>query len=341
MELSVSYQKQTGTLFPTTVYGVAMSDEYTPLIDRERGSKPRVHEELTQTARERLTVVTEDTSESAKAESIRFLMSKVGRTPVIEHLPTDAADDDIDGSVVHRHLIEAGDTIHVLTYLESLIKEHNLKRHRSRLADFRMGSKSMDLLSEENKIVFDSTKDLISGIRDVLITEGILWEVKLAGPGGIIQFVPLESEAMKEMDEKVRAFSEEEPWESALRGYNDAFERYLEGDFDEVLVKKLYNSIEQVLQTICIDLEGWTDNQDRSHSYYLELLNEHEVYKANGITAPELNQLLDSLEKLVSKVGNDRKQRHAYHDRAYCTLLIHQVGAYLYFIISRYDEYKT
>lgn len=113
------------------------------------------------------------------------------------------------------------------------------------------------------------------------------------------------------------------------------------GDFDEVLVKKLYNSIEQVLQTICVDLENWTDDRDRGHSYYLELLNENGVYDANGITAPELTQLLDSLEKLVNKVGNDRKQRHAYHDRAYCTLLIHQVGAYLYFTISRYDDYNT
>lgn len=311
------------------------------MIDRERESKSQVHEELTKTARERLTVVTEQASESAKAKSLRLLMSKVGRTPVVENLSIDAGAEDIDESAVHSGIIEACDTIQALTYVESLVKESHLETHRNRFGDFGMESTQMDFLSEENKIMFDSTEKLINEIRDVLITEGILWEIKLAGSGGVIQFVPLESEAMDDIDEKVRAYSEEEPWEDALRGYNDAFERYLSGEFDEILVKKLYNSIEQVLQTICVDLESWTDDRDRSHSYYLELLNEHNIYDANGITAPELTQLLDSLEKLVSKVGNDRKQRHAYHDRAYCTLLIHQVGAYLYFVISRYDDYKT
>ncbi|MBO4249586.1 hypothetical protein IL252_17435, partial [Halomicrobium sp. IBSBa] len=136
-----------------------------------------------------------------------------------------------------------------------------------------------------------------------LITEGLLWKMEWADEGGIIQFIPLESEAMGEIDEKVQALAEQEPWDGALRGYNDAFERYLNGDFDDTLVTKLYNSIEEVLQTICVDLEGWTDDRDRSHGYYLDLLNEHDVYDANGITAPELNQLLDSLEKMVSKVG--------------------------------------
>jgi hypothetical protein len=71
------------------------------------------------------------------------------------------------------------------------------------------------------------------------------------------------------------------------------------------------------------------------------MLKEHDVYNAHGVTAPELNQLLDSLEKMVSKVGYDRKQRHTYHDRTYCTLLIHQVGSYLHFLISRYGDYSS
>lgn len=89
-----------------------------------------------------------------------------------------------------------------------------------------------------------------------------------------------------------------------------------------------------------MDLEGWTENREMSHAKYLDLLDENKVYNANGITAPELGDLLNALERMVSKVGADRKQRHAYHDRSYCTLLIHQVGAYLYFLIGRYDDYR-
>lgn len=132
---------------------------------------------------------------------------------------------------------------------------------------------------------------------------------------------------------------EEEPWEKALKGYNDAFGRWKNGDYDELIPKKLYNSIEEVLKIICVDLEGWTENRELSHSDYLQLLNGHGVYYAHGVTADEIGDLLNSLERLVSKVGGDRKQRHAYHDRTYSTLLIHQIGAYLYFLISRYEQY--
>lgn len=55
--------------------------------------------------------------------------------------------------------------------------------------------------------------------------------------------------------------------------------------------------------------------------------------------SPELESLLNVLEKLVAKLGNDRKQRHQYMDMEYCTLLLHQVGAYLYFLINRYEKY--
>lgn len=162
-----------------------------------------------------------------------------------------------------------------------------------------------------------------------------------AGIGGGIQFVPIASESMEEIDAQVQALAADQPWTDALRGYNAAFELYLAGDYNENIPKKLYNSIELVLQTICVDLEGWTEDRNLSHQKYLNILREHNVYDANGITAPELESLLDALQKLVNKLGNDRKQRHNYIDREYCTLLIHQTGAYLYFLINRYEEFST
>lgn len=314
-----------------------MSDDgYTPLIDRERESKSRVHEELTRPARERIASILGNLySGNAHKKMVRrtidSLMESIGRTPVLKHVQDDLDSGSVSIERIHHAFIKSGKTVHILTYTELM------------LADYAINSDveaSSNMLEEKHGNI-EGQNGHIGKIRNVLITEGLLWEIQWAGEGGVIQFVPLESEAMEEIDSKVRALSERQPWDDAIVGYNDAFERYLKGDFDDTLVKKLYYSIESVLKTICVDLEGWSDDRERSHGYYLQLLNEHGVYNANGITTPELNQLLDGLEKMVSKVGNDRKQRHAYHDRAYCTLLIHQVGAYIYFLISRYEEYNN
>jgi len=312
-------------------------DEYVPLVERTREPESRVHEELTRRARERLITIIrfaldqQSSVLSRRKKALEKLMMKIGRSEVLLH--QSSTDSDMaKPEKVEQYFFLKGGTVNVLTYIKILMADMYRYEDEREWTGKKLNSKIGDP-SDWNR-AFEK-------IQDVLITEGLLWEMEWADEGGIIQFVPLESEAMEEMDEKVQALAEKEPWGDALKGYNAAFERYLNGDFDDTLVTKLYNSIEEVLQTICVDLEGWTDDRDRSHGYYLDLLNEHDVYDANGITAPELNQLLDSLEKMVSKVGNDRKQRHAYHDRAYCTLLIHQVGAYLYFLISRYDDYKN
>ena len=176
-----------------------------------------------------------------------------------------------------------------------------------------------------------------SKINDVLITEGLLWELNLEGSHA--RFRQIESEAMEDIDEKIQVLAENEPWGDALKGYNDAFERYLQGDFDEQIPKKLYYSIEEVLKVICVDELEWTDNRGLTHSKYLNMMKENNFYHAHGATVAELNQFLQSLDRMVAKVSDDRKQRHAYHDRTYATLLIHQVGAYLYFLINRHKEY--
>ena len=148
----------------------------------------------------------------------------------------------------------------------------------------------------------------MSKIEDVFITEGILWDLEVDKRNKRVVFRQLESEAMEDIDEKMQALAAEDPWKNALEGYNAAFERYLSGDYDDTLVKKLYNSIEEVLKIICVDLEEWTEDREMSHGKYLQMLGENNFYQANGITAPELNQLIDSMEKLVSKTGADRKR---------------------------------
>ncbi|MDL0123075.1 hypothetical protein [Halobacterium salinarum] len=180
-------------------------------------------------------------------------------------------------------------------------------------------------------------KEILGKFNDIVITRGLLWEIEFEN--GMIRFRQIESEAMEDIDKEVQALAEQEPWGDALKGYNDAFERYLDGDFDEQIRKKLYYNIEEVMKIICIDEEGWTDNRELVHSRYPQMMEENNFYHAHGATVAELNQFLESLDCMVAKISDDRKQRHAYHDRTYATLLIHQVGAYLYFLINRHKEY--
>jgi len=301
------------------------NEEYTPLVDREREPESRIHEELTRPARERLGQITQSRDKNQRKKALKETMKLIGRTPVLSCF-SEEREVKLSDRASHLEFMYNGATVPVLTYIEQLYMTYNTYRRES----------AEDIISNSGPA---SEHSVFGEIRKVLVTEGLLWEIEWAEKGGVIKFSPLASNGMADMDSKVQALAENEPWGDALEGYNAAFDRYLNGDFDDTLVTKLYNSIEEVLQTICVDLCEFTENRDMSHSDYLDLLHENGVYEANGITAPELNQLLDALEKMVSKVGHDRKQRHAYHDRAYCTLLIHQVGAYLYFLISRYEDF--
>lgn len=309
-----------------------MSDgEYTPLIDREREPKARIHEELTESARERLVAITSGKAVRYRRDVMDYLMKKVGKSPLRKFYDEE--------SVKHDKFIMKGETIHVLTYIEMLMKKFH--KHNLLNEEYRTKNKIKIKNDPENVPPTSNTLQTIENIRDVLVTEGILWDMQPLGEGGVFHFTPLESEGMKEIDENLQEISEDQPWANALKGYNDAFDRYLSGDFDEHIPKKLYYSIEEVLKIICVDEEGWTDNRELTHAKYLDMLHEHGVYDAHGVTADELGDFLNSLERMVAKVGADRKHPHAYHDRAYATLLIHQVGAYLYFLINRYEAYKS
>lgn len=304
-----------------------MADEYEPLIDREREPKSRIHEELTRPARERLAEITVSRDKDDRKSAFKATMKLVGRSPVLQCFSENRRSQ-LKNKNDHYEFIYKGDTLHVLTYIEQLyLKSYSYKKKRKTAKEIRESSGVID------------DHHTFSDIRKVLITEGLLWEIEWADKGGVIQFRPLASEAMADIDAEIQKLAGDERWEPALEPYNAAFERYLDGDFDELIPKKLYNSVEILLQTICVDLEEWTDNPDLSHSNYLQMLNDNGFYDANGITSPELESLLDALEKLVAKLGNDRKQRHQYIDREYCTLLLHQVGAYLYFLINRYEKY--
>jgi hypothetical protein len=312
-------------------------DEYTPLIDREREHESRIHEELTEPARERLAVITEDVATDSRTDAMEYLLKRVGKSPIEVFLKRNEYGN--LNSVRHDKFILNGKTQYILTYIEILLKEYHIDVLQSNAKSY---SESMEISANPEEFSpLSATVRVIKDIEDVLITEGILYDIQRIGEGGVIQFTPLESDGMKELDEELREVAEKQPWGEALKGYNDAFDRYLSGDFDEHIPKKLYYSIEEVMKTICVDKEEWTDNRELTHADYIEMLKENGVYDAHGVTATELSDLLDSLERMVAKVSDERHQRHAYHDRTYATLLIHQVGSYLYFLINRYEDYDS
>ena len=291
-----------------------MKDRIRSLLTRQREFESRTNTELPEIARERLISILSNLK-NYREQAHDNLLGEAGMSRLYADL-----EDDWD----YREFMMSADTILCLAFVEHTIEE--------------MG---IEVTSYGYRGSFNQ-KDVhqkISCIDDVFVTEGVLWDIEVDKRNKGVEFRQLESEAMEEIDEKMQALAAEDPWNEALEGYNAAYNRYLSGDYDDTLIKKLYNSIEEVLKIICVDLEGWTEDREMSHGNYLDLLNKNDFYKANGITAPELNQLIDSMEKLVNKAGADRKQKHAYHDREYSTLLIHQTGAYIYFLISRHDEF--
>jgi hypothetical protein len=126
-------------------------------------------------------------------------------------------------------------------------------------------------------------------------------------------------------------------WEEPLQGYNEAYELYLDRKYGKEIPEKLYNSIEAVVQTICVNLEGWEDNSELSLKNYLETLRDKEVFAPNPIMKDEVGKVVDSMELTFNKVGAGRNG-HELIDRRYCTLMLHQVSAHLVFIIKRYED---
>ncbi|MFC6836899.1 hypothetical protein [Halomarina ordinaria] len=301
-----------------------MTDEFESFFERNREPESRVHRELTQRSRERIAhaLTATDFDVGAALEPVIRVAGTSGiPDEVVEAIKTETSTCGLSGNnKLHEKILLESDSDIALSYLEHLFIVQVEKYDRNNQW---MGSH------------FETLCDIIE-------TEGLLWQVREVPENepGTIRFESLASDAMKDVDEQVRSLAADKQWSTALRGYNDAYEQYLDGDYDELIAKRLYNSVEDVLRTICVDKEGWTDNPDLNHSDYLNMLREEGVYNANGITAPELNNLLQGLEQLTAKLGNDRKQRHSYMDRTYCTLLIHQVGAFLYFLINRYEQYS-
>ena len=175
----------------------------------------------------------------------------------------------------------------------------------------------------------------VAKINDVLESEGILWDIE-QDDKGYFRLRPISSEKMKESVDNVRELALDSEWEDSLEPYLKAVEMYSNGEFTYRIPEKLNLSIENVVTKICID-EGWLEDEDKSSGKYIAELKHRGFFENNNIMEKELNLLLNSLDLMRKKVEGDRK-RHDDMDRTYSTLLLHQVSAYIYFLIKMYEK---
>lgn len=154
-----------------------------------------------------------------------------------------------------------------------------------------------------------------------------------------IHFETLADESVIESDQQLRILGKKDRWENELRPYNQAWEQYQEQQFSYLIAEKLYNSLEAVLVKICVEEQSWNEEGDGVSSY-LDSLKENGLFDPNKAMFAEWEQILSGIQIGVQRTGGDRK-RHQAFDQDYAILLLHQVGAFLTFIINRYEDEYT
>ncbi|MCQ4334901.1 hypothetical protein KM295_15730 [Natronomonas sp. F2-12] len=96
------------------------------------------------------------------------------------------------------------------------------------------------------------------------------------------------------------------------------------------------NSLEAVLIKICVEERGW-NNEGDGVSAYLNSIKDKGLFDPNEAMFAEWEQIINGLQIGVQRTGGDRK-RHETFDQDYSILLLHQVGAFLTFVINRYED---
>ena len=334
-----------------------MSEEYSSVADRQKVAQARVHSELTDSARERLAQLTANPmrirlstpkgSGGIPDEYIRQTLNltyeDVGYSGVEEYLVVSSANrqeevqgvlsgkenpsETIDEFKTHRNLILSGETIPVLAYIENLLRVVSLSRslHWNEIVQ---NTKALD--------VDKAVSATVGRINTALETEGVLW--KLDQDDRNFNFHPVGSEMMQQADEEFSVIASGKKWQSVVSPYQSAYDLYRDRTYSREIPEKLYNSIEELARTICVDLERWEDNREQNLSVYLNRMRDEGLFEPNNIMHAELMDLIQSMEKAFQKAGAERKNRHSEIDREYCTLLLHQVSAYLTYLIRQYEE---
>lgn len=206
----------------------------------------------------------------------------------------------------------------------------------------------------------DELTNLDRDIRRILAEEQILLElrpsqelipkVEKEASGGIIptedydptkhepyQFEELADTTVIEADQEFRALTLGERWEHVQEPYNEAWEFYRRGPpFTAQIPEKLYNSVEALTQSICVE-QGW-ENEDQTVGTYLDRLNQEGLFEPNQSMVGEWQQIMSGLQVGIQKTGKRKNWHNNEIDQNYSILLLHQTSAFLTFVIKQYEN---
>lgn len=326
--------------------------DWVPWCNRDSEPEQRIHQNLTETARNRiLYTINEVASKDNVSEAYRRYRLETGQD--IEYFTTKSIQQKKES--LNRFLKEE-ELDDVLTFIEIFL---NKLWEATRI-------------SSDSHYPVDTLLSVDEYLRRILVEEGILLRIqperekierfaeKISNhqkvKGGYqsrhsrpshrtlpdkdfnIQFERLANQSIVESDQAVRALAKTQRWQDELKPYNEAWAKYQDEQFSYIIPEKLYNSLEATLVKICVEEQGWNSEKD-GVGRYLNSIKENGLFEPNKAMIGEWQQIVSGIQVGVQRTGDDRK-RHENIDQDYCILLLHQVGAFLTFIINRYeDEY--
>jgi hypothetical protein len=299
--------------------------DFTP-HSRRKNPEPRIHEELTDTARVRLSRALSGINGYHIKLAHRRLIKYAGRRII-----------DTDSRKNRQFKLE----------LPEVVKHHEDTDLFWDFLEYLINTAWSSEIPEKLRIGSDKIIEMAADIESILAEEGILIQMKpsvdeMKSYDGYrpdehewVKFQPVSDETVIDADQETRALAMGETWEEPLRGYNEAWNLYSDGTFTYVIAEKLYNSLEAVCEKICVELEDWGSESDTVGDY-LSTMREKGLFEPNDAMVGEWQQIQGGLQVGVQKLGDDRK-RHEEIDQDYAILLLHQTSAFLSFVIKRYE----
>jgi tetratricopeptide (TPR) repeat protein len=321
-----------------------------PWYNRHREIEPRVHKELTEKAANRIKFVVDTIASYGEIDAAyKQYRAETGLHHDYFEVENHGPAIDAVGT-----LLQNEDSNQVLTFLELLIdilwapSDYSKARHSAGEL-LRFDNNIRRILNEEGILlrlqpdrqeVVEYAQKLDKYINSDNI--GRMANLQAMGddsppsPEFSFRFETLSHESIIESDQQVRALAKEQRWNDALGAYNEAWELYQDEQFTYIIAEKLYNSLESVLEKICVEEQDW-NTEEEGVGTYINSCREHGLFEPNDAMVGEWQQIIGGISDGVQRSGRDRK-RHMTFDHHYCVLLLHQIGAFLTFLIIRYEE---
>lgn len=297
--------------------------DFTPWSKRNNEPEPRIHKELTEPARIRLS---------------NIISKSVGRG---------------HASTAHNRLMDyTGQEIGILDLSSTPDKTRSLE-------GFIKSTDDMDMLWDFLEYLLNTTwsdskfrrsNDVLlmaHKIERTLVEEGLLvqmkpsvkemgnWDTPDPSRNTYIKFQQVSDETIIDADQVTRTLALGETWKDPLRPYNKAWDHYKNDRLDSSLTENLAKSIELVVEEICKEQEDWVDS-GAGLGTCLNEMKDRGLFEPNPSMYAEWQKIWEGLQIGAQKPAGD-KHRHEEIDQDYAILLLHQTSAFLTFIIKRYE----